>query len=109
MRDARAEESIGVVVVLRPGRVKRMKTVMSQQALMPERTGAKYFSAATLQARLRVDGKYFARGSEHVRVRGVTYGPFAPRLNGEQFPAPVRVVDDFALMQAIGINAIRTY
>ncbi len=61
------------------------------------------------RSRVRVDGKFFARGGERVRVSGVTYGPFAPNADGEQFPAPERVSDDFALMQAAGINSVRTY
>jgi glycosyltransferase involved in cell wall biosynthesis len=42
-------------------------------------------------------------------VRGVTYGTFAPRAGGHQFPAPETVVADFALMAASGVNAVRTY
>src|SRR5262249_11725743 len=59
-------------------------------------------------ARLRVDGRFFARGQERVRLRGVTYGPFAP--SGDvPFPAPQRVARDFDLMRAAGINSARTY
>jgi GT2 family glycosyltransferase len=61
------------------------------------------------RSRLRVDGKFFARGNRRVRIQGVTYGPFAPDKHGEPFPTPDRVDDDFARMQAIGINAIRVY
>jgi GT2 family glycosyltransferase len=61
------------------------------------------------RGRLRVDGKYFARGGRRVRVQGVTYGPFAPNDNGEPFPAPDRIRDDFARMRALGVNAVRTY
>jgi GT2 family glycosyltransferase len=56
-----------------------------------------------------VDGKFFARGSQRLRVRGVTYGPFAPNDEGEPFPALDRVSDDFLRMRAAGINALRTY
>jgi GT2 family glycosyltransferase len=59
--------------------------------------------------RLRVDGKFLACGSQRVRVRGVTYGPFAPNAQGEPFPTPTRVAEDFAQMGGAGINAIRTY
>src|SRR5436305_1802377 len=59
--------------------------------------------------RVRVDGKFFARGGRRLRVHGVTYGPFAPNADGEQFPDPQRVLDDFARMTAIGVNAVRTY
>jgi GT2 family glycosyltransferase len=59
--------------------------------------------------RWRVDGKYFARGNERVRIRGVTYGPFAPSAEGQPFPAPAQVVEDFARMRAGALNTIRTY
>src|SRR5437016_12489150 len=48
--------------------------------------------------RVRVDGRFFARGAARVRVHGVTYGPFAPNEDGDPFPAPSTVADDFALM-----------
>src|SRR5947209_13095809 len=60
-------------------------------------------------ARVRVDGKGFARGGERLRIQGVTYGPFAPGADGQPFPAPARVHEDFLRMRAGGINAIRTY
>src|SRR4051812_18929630 len=60
-------------------------------------------------APVRVDGKQFARGTERLRVQGVTYGPFAPGADGHQFPTPDRVADDFARMGDIGVNAVRTY
>jgi GT2 family glycosyltransferase len=56
-----------------------------------------------------VAGKFFNRGGERLRVRGVTYGPFAPGDDGLPFPAPARAADDFAAMRAAGINAVRTY
>src|SRR5262249_1214595 len=59
--------------------------------------------------RWRVDGKYFARGNERVRSRGVTYGPFAPTAEGQPFAAPAQVVEDFARMRAGALNTIRTY
>jgi cellulose synthase/poly-beta-1,6-N-acetylglucosamine synthase-like glycosyltransferase len=59
--------------------------------------------------RIRVDGKYFARGQERLRVQGVTYGPFAPNLHGEPYPSPERVSADFRMMRGLGINALRTY
>jgi O-antigen biosynthesis protein len=62
-----------------------------------------------LQGRLRVDGKFFARGKQRLRLQGVTYGPFAANADGDPFPAPWRVEEDFQRMQEAGINAIRTY
>jgi GT2 family glycosyltransferase len=59
--------------------------------------------------RVTVDGLFFARGGRRFRVQGVTYGPFAPDAEGHPFPAPTRVAEDFAGMQAAGINAVRVY
>lgn len=59
--------------------------------------------------RVRVQGKVFARGGERLRLRGLTYGPFAPSAKGHPFPARRRVDDDLDRMQAIGANSIRTY
>jgi GT2 family glycosyltransferase len=62
-----------------------------------------------VSARPRVAGKFFVRGGQRLRVRGVTYGPFAPDADGHQFPAPAVAADDFAAMRAAGVNAVRTY
>jgi GT2 family glycosyltransferase len=59
--------------------------------------------------RVRVDGKRLARAGQRLRVRGVTYGPFALNALGEPFPEPERVREDFAGMRAAGINSVRTY
>jgi GT2 family glycosyltransferase len=59
--------------------------------------------------RARVEGKRLVRGGRRLRVRGVTYGPFAGNADGQPFPAPERVRADFAQMRAGGINAVRTY
>jgi GT2 family glycosyltransferase len=85
------------------------QTVVSPEALMPSCAGPALMPPPIGSARLSVDGKFFARGSQHLRINGVTYGPFALNAKREPFPAPQRVIADFALMQAIGINAIRTY
>jgi O-antigen biosynthesis protein len=61
------------------------------------------------QQRVRVEGKFFARGGQRLRVHGVTYGPFAPDADGQPFPAPPLVREDFARMGAAGINSVRTY
>src|SRR5262245_50828549 len=62
-----------------------------------------------LHGRVRVDGKYFARGGQRLWVQGVTYGPFAPDAEGLPFPTPQRVAGDFTQMRAAGINSVRTY
>jgi GT2 family glycosyltransferase len=64
---------------------------------------------ASATDRLRVDGKYFARGGRRVRIQGVTYGPFAANSYGEPFPEPTILEQDFIKMRELGVNAIRTY
>jgi len=61
------------------------------------------------RARLVVDGRGFRRDGARIRLQGVTYGPFAPDVNGCRFPATETVRSDLAQMAALGVNAIRTY
>ncbi len=56
-----------------------------------------------------IRGKFIFCGDSKFLVRGVTYGGFRPRPNGEEFPEPEVVESDFEQMRANGINAIRTY
>src|SRR5258708_5263523 len=41
--------------------------------------------------RVRVDGKFLARGAERLRICGATYGPFAPTSGGGGGPGRRRV------------------
>ena len=41
--------------------------------------------------------------------RGVTYGTFAPRDDGTQFPARQQIDDDLAAMRERGFTVVRTY
>ncbi|HEV3259904.1 MAG TPA: glycoside hydrolase family 2 TIM barrel-domain containing protein, partial [Gemmataceae bacterium] len=75
----------------------------------PAAQEAEHPAGTEVQRRVRVDGKFFARGGQRVRIQGVTYGPFVPGVDGQPFPSPERVRDDFALMQAGQTNCIRTY
>jgi GT2 family glycosyltransferase len=70
---------------------------------------ARHDGVTAVQGRVRVDGKFLSRDGQRLRVQGVTYGPFAPDADGQQFPAPEVVAEDFALMRAAGINSLRTY
>jgi glycosyltransferase involved in cell wall biosynthesis len=56
-----------------------------------------------------IDGKFLAVGDERLWVRGVTYGTFAPTVDGGQFGPCDQVEADFARMAANGLNAVRTY
>jgi GT2 family glycosyltransferase len=63
----------------------------------------------TAAARPTVRGKFFFVGDSKLYLRGVTYGTFQPDANGDEFPPPETVAADFGSMQAIGVNAVRTY
>ncbi len=54
-------------------------------------------------------GKFLSFDGRRFHVRGVTYGSFAPRSDGELVPEPARVRSDFAAMRAAGLNTVRTY
>jgi GT2 family glycosyltransferase len=59
--------------------------------------------------RPRVRGKFLFVGDQKLYVRGVTYGTFRPDARGDEFPPPELVEQDFALMAANRVNAVRTY
>jgi GT2 family glycosyltransferase len=54
-------------------------------------------------------GKFFFIGDKKFYVRGVTYGPFRPDSEGNEYGDPATVAADFSQMAANGINAVRTY
>jgi GT2 family glycosyltransferase len=58
---------------------------------------------------LRARGKFLFEGEHKFSVRGVTYGPFAARKDGAEYPGPATVAWDFDQMNRHGINAIRVY
>src|SRR5438034_3859101 len=66
-------------------------------------------SPAGLRLRPSVRGKFIWVGEEKFYVRGVTYGPFRPALDGSAYPDPKTVERDFAQIAANGMNAVRTY
>jgi GT2 family glycosyltransferase len=59
--------------------------------------------------RVSLDGKFLRAGDERFFVKGVTYGTFAPRDDGTQFPARERVREDLAGMATAGFNTVRVY
>jgi O-antigen biosynthesis protein len=67
--------------------------------------------AASLKADVRpqVYGKFIFLGDQKLYIRGVTYGTFQPRENGDEYPDPEIVEQDFAQMAANCLNAVRTY
>jgi glycosyltransferase involved in cell wall biosynthesis len=55
------------------------------------------------------DGKFLAVEGRPFRVKGVTYGTFAARDDGDLFPEPARLRDDLSAIAALGFNTVRTY
>jgi glycosyltransferase involved in cell wall biosynthesis len=58
---------------------------------------------------IRVQGKFFFRGSEKYFVKGVTYGPFPVGSHGAQVPERDMVAKDFHLMREAGVNTVRVF
>ena len=56
-----------------------------------------------------VKGKFIYRNGEKLYLKGVTYGTFAPREDGIQFPEPHIVHKDLSMMHHHGFNCVRTY
>ncbi|HEX4348251.1 MAG TPA: glycosyltransferase, partial [Vicinamibacterales bacterium] len=65
--------------------------------------------AAAPVTRVVADGKFLRAGNERFLIKGVTYGTFAPDADGDQFPAPKQISEDFRLMAELGVNTVRVY
>lgn len=59
--------------------------------------------------RVEIDGKFFRAGGRRFFVRGVTYGPFRPAVEGEPFPSAAQVSEDFRTLRTLGVNTVRTF
>jgi glycosyltransferase involved in cell wall biosynthesis len=59
--------------------------------------------------RVAADGKHLSVDGVPFRVRGVTYGTFAPRRDGQLFPERDRIRSDLAAIAEAGVNVVRTY
>src|SRR4051794_29017870 len=89
-----------------PGRVSPILDGPIGAALDPERLLVPSAVRPPLRPRPEVRGKFLFRGNEKLYVRGATYGTFRPDPQGSQFPDPLTVERDFALMALHGINAV---
>jgi GT2 family glycosyltransferase len=103
------EPNMGLAVKTNPGM--RGVAIATQQVCLddqiaPDRGDQKQ---PTELAPLQVRGKFLFAGDQKFYVKGVTYGPFAPRRDGTEYPEPEQVRRDFLQMIANGINAIRVY
>jgi O-antigen biosynthesis protein len=64
---------------------------------------------AQTHPRVRVDGKFFRLGESKFPVKGVAYGPFRSRDNGECFPDPAQARLDLVAITELKANVIRIY
>jgi glycosyltransferase involved in cell wall biosynthesis len=96
-----------------PSQLKSLQTQTRRPSRPSEKTGrnfsARRHSEEVVGGQVTVDGKFLARDGEPFRVRGVTYGSFAARADGQPFPDPHRVERDFVAIAAAGLNTVRTY
>jgi len=63
----------------------------------------------SLDDRVRVDGKQFSLRGRRFSFRGVTYGTFRPREDGERFPERGAAKLDLHAMADAGFSVVRTY
>ncbi|WP_428939315.1 glycosyltransferase [Fontivita pretiosa] len=85
-----------------PGPVSR-----SQELAAPATPPADHRAMAP--GRVRVAGKFLCAADVKWYVHGVTYGPFRPDADGNQYPAPIAASRDLRQIADAGFNAIRTY
>jgi GT2 family glycosyltransferase len=62
-----------------------------------------------INTRIRAASKFFFEGDRKFFIKGVTYGPFKPDVNGDYFGRPEQVEVDLHLMGEIGLNVLRVY
>lgn len=59
--------------------------------------------------RVTTDGRFFALNGRRFDFRGVTYGTFCPRSDGDLFPERDQIKQDFASIAKAGFTVVRTY
>ncbi|HEX2179462.1 MAG TPA: glycosyltransferase, partial [Actinomycetota bacterium] len=59
--------------------------------------------------RVSTDGKFFTLNGRRFDFRGVTYGTFCPRSDGDLFPERDQMKRDFASISDAGFTVVRTY
>ena len=69
----------------------------------------KQSASPSKDARPIVQGRFLSIQGRRFWIKGVAYGTFRPNENGEPFPSPTVVRDDFLKMREVGINTVRLY
>ncbi len=62
-----------------------------------------------MSGRVTADGKHLSLEGRPFKVKGVTYGSFKRRLDGELFPEWSEIKKDLLQIEAAGLNTVRTY
>jgi GT2 family glycosyltransferase len=67
------------------------------------------FSSPTynIEHRIGIDGKFLAAGGTRFLVRGVTYGAFAPDIDGREYTNEAQITRDFIQIASLGFNTVR--
>ncbi|MFM7448750.1 MAG: glycosyltransferase [Leptolyngbyaceae cyanobacterium] len=81
--------------------------LINHTSLEPNQLGSK--QDYLREHRLQVSGKFLFSNGEKFYIKGVTYGTFHPNSEGDAFPEPEVVAQDFARMAVNGVNAVRVY
>ena len=66
-------------------------------------------SSPTNSLRVHVYGKFFRIGEQKFYIKGITYGPFKPNLEGDHFSSPEQTRRDFVQIRQLGANLLRIY
>jgi glycosyltransferase involved in cell wall biosynthesis len=66
-------------------------------------------SEPSLSPRVTVDGKFFRLGDQKFFLKGITYGPFAPKPGTGTFASPEQTARDFNQIKELGANLLRLY
>jgi cellulose synthase/poly-beta-1,6-N-acetylglucosamine synthase-like glycosyltransferase len=66
-------------------------------------------SDTSLNDRVYIKGKFLYCNNQKLYIKGVTYGTFAPQIDGFQYPNQAVIEKDFNLMVQNGITCVRTY
>ena len=89
-----------------------LKTIGSETICLnrpPDTVTAVSTFTAKGAVRPNIQGKFIFLDRQKLYLRGVTYGTFRPDSNGDEFPTPARVRQDFAQMAEAHINVVRVY